>query len=100
MITIVGLLNADQNIMNATLVLIEKEFNVNDYDIGIMSALFTVVGAIISIVWGYLSDKKNRKRLFIAAILIAEIPCLLTAFSQNYDRHRCGRCPHGPKFVR
>lgn len=86
MIIIVGFLNADQNIMNATLPFIEKEFNVNDYDIGVMSALFTVVGAVISIIWGYLSDKKNRKILFTVSILIAEIPCLLTAFSQNYDQ--------------
>lgn len=86
MVVIVGFLNADQNIMNATLVMIEKEFKVNDYDIGIMSALFTVVGAIISIIWGYLSDKKNRKILFTVSILIAGIPCLLTAFSQNYDQ--------------
>ncbi|MHB8064032.1 MAG: MFS transporter, partial [Ruminiclostridium sp.] len=86
MIIIVGFLNADQNIMSATLETIEKEFNVNDYDIGIMSALFTVVGAVISIIWGYLSDKKNRKILFTVSILIAEIPCLLTAFSQNYEQ--------------
>lgn len=86
MIIIVGFLHADQNIMNATLKMIEEEFRVNDRDIGIMSALFTVVGAVISIIWGYLSDKKNRKILFTAAILIAQIPCFLTAFSQNYSQ--------------
>ncbi len=86
MIIIVGFLHADQNIMNATLKMIEEEFRVNDRDIGIMSALFTVVGAVISIIWGYLSDKKNRKILFTVSILIAEIPCLLTAFSQDYNQ--------------
>ena len=86
MILIVGFLNADQNIINATLGDIEKEFNVNDADIGLMSALFTVLGAIVSIVWGYLSDKKNRKILFTISIIIAEIPCLMTAFAQNYEQ--------------
>lgn len=86
MIIIVGFLNADQTIMNATLVSIEKEFNVDDASIGIMSALFTVLGAVISIIWGYLSDKKNRKILFSVSIVIAEIPCLLTAFSANYTQ--------------
>lgn len=86
MIIIVGFLNADQNVMNSTLVLIEDEFRVNDADIGLMSGLFTVLGAVISIVWGYLTDKKNRKMLFIYSIILAQIPCLLTAFVANYPQ--------------
>lgn len=86
MIIIVGFLNADQNVMNSTLVLIEKEFKVNDAAIGLMSGLFTLIGAVISILWGYLSDKKNRKLLFSFSILIAQIPCLMTAFSANYSQ--------------
>lgn len=86
MIVIVGFLNADQNVMNSTLVLIENEFHANDADIGLMSGLFTLLGAVISIIWGYLSDKRNRKTLFIASILIAQVPCLLTAFSANYSQ--------------
>lgn len=86
MIIIVGFLNADQNVMNSTLVMIENEFHVNDADIGFMSGLFTVLGAVISIVWGYLTDKRNRKMLFIWSILLAQIPCLLTAFVVNYQQ--------------
>ena len=86
MIVIVGFLNADQNVMNSTLVLIENEFHVNDADIGLMSGLFTVLGAVISIVWGYLTDKRNRKMLFIYSIIMAQIPCLLTAFVTNYSQ--------------
>lgn len=86
MIIIVGFLNADQNVMNSTLVLIEDEFKVNDASIGFMSALFTVLGAVVSIIWGYLTDKKNRKLLFTYSILIAQIPCILTAFSANYTQ--------------
>jgi predicted MFS family arabinose efflux permease len=86
MIIIVGFLNADQNVMNSTLPLIESEFGVNDADIGLMSGLFTVLGAVISIVWGYLTDKKNRKLLFIYSIILAQIPCLLTAFVADYTQ--------------
>ncbi len=86
MIIIVGFLNADQNVMNSTLVLIEDEFKVNDADIGLMSGLFTILGAVISIVWGYLTDKKNRKVLFTWSILIAQIPCFLTAFCADYTQ--------------
>jgi Arabinose efflux permease len=86
MIIIVGFLNADQNVMNSTLVLIEQEFHVNDADIGLMSGLFTVLGAVISIIWGYLTDKKNRKLLFTYSIIIAQIPCLMTAFVTDYTQ--------------
>jgi len=86
MIIIVTFLNADQNVMNSTLVLIEKEFNVNDASIGFMGLLFTILGAAISIVWGYLTDKRNRKMLFVYSILLGQVPCLLTAFSQNYSQ--------------
>ena len=86
MIIIVCFLNADQNVMNSTLVLIEKEFAVNDAAIGLMSGLFTIVGAVLSIIWGYLTDKKNRKLLFIYSILLGQIPCFLTAFVQNYPQ--------------
>lgn len=86
MIFIVLFLNADQNVMNSTLVMIENEFHVNDADIGLMSALFTLVGAAISIIWGYLTDKKNRKNLFVFSILLGEIPCALTYFAVSYDQ--------------
>jgi predicted MFS family arabinose efflux permease len=86
MIIIVTFLNADQNVMNSTLVLIEKEFKVNDAAIGFMGLLFTILGAAISIVWGYLTDKRNRKLLFVYSILLGQVPCLLTAFSQDYTQ--------------
>ncbi|HTP59758.1 MAG TPA: MFS transporter, partial [Spirochaetia bacterium] len=86
MIIIVTFLNADQNVMNSTLVLIEKEFKVNDAAIGFMGLLFTILGAAISIVWGYLTDKRNRKMLFVYSILLGQVPCLLTAFSQDYTQ--------------
>jgi predicted MFS family arabinose efflux permease len=86
MIVVVGLLNADQNLINSTLGMIEAEFRVNDADIGLMSGLFTFVGAAISLIVGYLSDKSSRKKLFVSSVLISEIPCLLTAFSQNYGQ--------------
>ena len=86
MILIIGLLNADQNIINGMLGPIEKEFHVNDGDIGLMSGLFTLIGAMISLVWGYLSDKGNRKNLFSYSILIGQLPCLLTYFAANYSQ--------------
>lgn len=86
MIIVVGLLNADQNLINATLGAIERDFHVNDAAIGLMSGLFTILGAAVSLVIGYLSDKWNRKRLFIISVLVSEIPCFLTAFAQDWTQ--------------
>jgi predicted MFS family arabinose efflux permease len=86
MILVVGLLNADQNLINATLGAIEKEFRVTDADIGLMSGLFTILGAVVSLLVGYLSDTWNRKMLFVYSVLLSEVPCLLTAFSANYGQ--------------
>jgi len=86
MIVVVGLLNADQNLINSTLGAIEKEFRITDADIGLMSGLFTVLGAIVSLLVGYLSDKWQRKMLFVYSVLLSEIPCFLTAFSATYTQ--------------
>ncbi|MEJ5228730.1 MAG: MFS transporter [Pseudothermotoga sp.] len=80
------LLNADQMVMSPTIGMIEEEFNVTDAHIGFVGALFTVVGALISLVWGYLSDKYNRKNLLIYSILVGEIPCFMTAFSTSFGQ--------------
>ncbi len=39
-----------------------------------------LIGAFISIVFGYLTDKVSRKWLLVATVLIGEIPCLMTGF--------------------
>jgi len=80
------LLNADQMVMSPTIGMIEQEFHVTDAQIGLVGAVFTVIGALISLVWGYLSDKYNRKNLLIYSILVGEIPCLMTAFSISFGQ--------------
>lgn len=46
-------LNADQMVMSPTIGMIEEEFNVTDAHIGLVGAVFTVLGALISLIWGY-----------------------------------------------
>jgi predicted MFS family arabinose efflux permease len=86
MVIIIVLLNADQNNINGMLGPIKQEFGINDGDIGLIGGLFTIVGAVISLIWGYLSDKGNRKMLFVYSVLIGQIPCLLTGFVTNYSQ--------------
>jgi predicted MFS family arabinose efflux permease len=78
------ILNTDKNVMSPTLAVIEKEFGVGDASIGNMMLWFTVIGAVVSLFWGYFSDKASRKALFVIAILIGELPCALTAFAHSY----------------
>jgi len=77
-------LTADKNIISAVLIEVEKEFGVDSSDIGFMSFLFTMIGAVVSIVWGYYTDKVDRKKLFALSVFAAEIPCTLTYFAPNF----------------
>jgi len=79
-------LNADNLVLSPNLTAIEHEFRVTDADIGNISGLFTIIGAVVSLLWGYLGDKGSRKLLFILSVLIGEVPCALTAFAQNYSQ--------------
>lgn len=80
------ILNADQNVMSPSIQFIENEFNIGDREIGIVGSAFTLVAAVVTLLWGYLTDKFSRKLLLILAIFLGEIPCLLTAFAQNYQQ--------------
>ncbi|HON14361.1 MAG TPA: MFS transporter [Treponema sp.] len=77
-------LNSDGQVMAPTLAIIEKEFGVSDAAVGVMMGLFTVLGAIVSLLWGYFADKASRKLLFVLSVLIGELPCALTAFAPNW----------------
>jgi predicted MFS family arabinose efflux permease len=79
-------LNADNLVLSPNITAIEQEFGITDADIGNISALFTVIGAIISLAFGYMADKGSRKILLLLSVVIGELPCLLTAFAANYTQ--------------
>ncbi|MEJ5257151.1 MAG: MFS transporter [Fervidobacterium sp.] len=80
------ILNADQMVMSPVIGMIEEEFKVTDSHIGLVGGVFSIVGALVSLVWGYLSDRYNRKALLVASILVGEIPCLLSAISGTFGQ--------------
>ncbi len=71
---------ADQRIMAAILKELSGEYGVGKDVLGYIGSAFTVVGAVTSIIFGFYTDKFSRKKLLIAAVLVGEIPCLLTGF--------------------
>ncbi len=82
---------ADQNLMAPNLTQIARDLGLDDVQRDVMlggniSAVFWVLGSLITLGIGYLTDLVPRKKLFIAVIIIGEIPCLLTGFAQNYEQ--------------
>ena len=69
---------ADQRIMSAILPELAREYGVSDLELGFIGSAFTLVGAFVSILFGYFTDKASRKMLLVATVLIGEIPCFLT----------------------
>jgi MFS family permease len=82
---------ADQNLMAPNLTQIARDFGFGDVERdvrlgGNISFVFWVLGGIVTLGIGYFTDMISRKKLFIAVVIIGEIPCLLTGFAQSYDQ--------------
>ncbi|MBP7585564.1 MAG: MFS transporter [Spirochaetes bacterium] len=82
---------ADQNLMAPNLTQIGNEFGFTpeERDVklgGNISLVFWVLGGLVTLGIGYLTDLISRKTLFVWVIILGEIPCLLTGFAQNYDQ--------------
>lgn len=81
---------ADQNLMAPNLTQIAREFGMNeverDVKLGGQVALgFWILGGIVSLLAGYLTDRISRKRLFVVVTLIGALPCLLTGYARTYE---------------
>ncbi len=82
---------ADQNLMAPNLTQIARDFGFSDVERDIklggnISLVFWVLGGVISLSIGYLTDLVSRRKLFLGVILIGEIPCLLSGFAQTYSQ--------------
>lgn len=87
LVSIAVLINADQQALAPNLVAIQREFGVSDYDIGLMTGTFFIVGAIVGVLIGRKTDLvRNRKYLVVVVTMLSGIPCLLTAFVKTYHQ--------------
>lgn len=82
---------ADQNLMAPNLTLIAREFGFSDVERdqklgGDVALAFWMLGGVVSLLVGWLTDRVNRRNLFVATLLIGELPCLLTGFAQTYEQ--------------
>lgn len=69
---------ADQRIMSAILPEISAEYGLDAGMLGFIGSAFTLVGAFMSIGFGWFTDRISRKMLLIIVVAFGEIPCLLT----------------------
>lgn len=80
---------ADQNVINPVIDAMELEFGVGKSAIGFLGSAFFILGAVVSLLFGFLTDKFSRKWLLASIVLVGEIPCFLTGikfFTQTYEQ--------------
>lgn len=81
---------ADQNLPAANLSRIAAAFGMTDekeYRFllgGLVTLPFFVLGGVVSVIYGRLSDSMDRRKLLVTAVVLGELPCLLTGFAQDY----------------
>jgi MFS family permease len=82
-------LYADQNVVNPVIQELQQEYGVPKDKIGIIGSAFLLLGALVSLIWGYYTDKVSRKNLLVFTVLLGEIPCFLCGFrlfTQTYEQ--------------
>ncbi|CAD5244956.1 MFS transporter [Thermococcus camini] len=84
LVLMAAFLMADQNLLPPNYQQIMAEFGISETQMGLVSTIFVATSALITIVWGFLSDIKGRKKLLVVGVLLGEIPCFLTAFVSSY----------------
>lgn len=82
-------LYAGVNVMapNLTAIAADFGFNARERDTrlgGDVNAAFWLLGAPVSLVHGALADSVNRRNLFVATVLVAQIPALLVIWVDEY----------------
>lgn len=82
---------ADQNLMAPNLTMIATEFGFTDVERdqklgGDIALMFWLFGGTVSLLMGPLTDRVNRRNLFVLMLVIGEVPCFLTGFAENYTQ--------------
>ncbi|WP_210409348.1 MFS transporter [Leptospira fletcheri] len=82
---------ADQNLISPNLRNIARSFGIsNQKEIdwkmgGEIPIFFFVLGGLVSVNMGYLTQRYSRKVLVVSTVLLGEIPCLLSGLARTYE---------------
>ena len=74
----------DRYVPTAVSPIIQTEFHLNDFSIGLLASAFLIVYAVCALPFGYWADRGIRKTVVGAGVTIWSIATLLTGFAQNY----------------
>jgi len=80
---------ADQNLMAPNLSQIAQEFGFSDVEKdqrlgGDVAIWFWLLGGVVSIGAGWLTDRVNRRNLYALTLIVGALPCFLTGFARDY----------------
>ena len=64
--------------------LIQKEFHLDDTQIGLLGSAFLLVYALAAIPFGYWADRGMRRTVIGAGVLVWSVATLFTGFSRNF----------------
>ncbi|ASJ07292.1 MFS transporter [Thermococcus pacificus] len=84
LVLMAAFLMADQNLLPPNYEEIMAEFGISETQMGLVSTIFVATSAIMTMLWGFLSDIGQRKKLLVIGVLLGEIPCFLTAYVNSY----------------
>lgn len=71
------------NIRNTLLPILKEDFGINNYQVGILSAVPPLLQAIFSLPAGWISDRYGSKKVVFGSLLLLFAGSLLAAFSSN-----------------
>ncbi|UCD00855.1 MAG: MFS transporter, partial [Promethearchaeota archaeon] len=63
---------------------IQEYFNIPEAFIAIPDAFFVLISAFFALLWGYYTDRINRKKVIMAGAFSWTIGMILTAISNSY----------------
>ncbi|MFW9971396.1 MAG: MFS transporter [Candidatus Odinarchaeota archaeon] len=72
------------NMLIPSYVAIQIEFNIPEALIAIPDAFFVLISAFFALLWGYYTDRINRKRVILTGAFSWTIGMILTAISSSY----------------
>ncbi len=84
-LTLIHFINyVDRQVIFPLFVFLKPEYNLSDFELGILGSAFIIVYSFASIPLGILADKKNRKKIIGFGVLFWSIVTTLTGFAKNY----------------
>lgn len=84
-LTLIHFINyVDRQVIFPLFVFLKPEFNLSDFELGLLGSAFIIVYSFASIPLGILADKIKRNRIIGFGVLLWSVVTFLTGFVKNY----------------